>query len=397
MNGYTIQKRKTGKLLAVSLAICSACILVGRLFAMDSETTHRAVAPFTEPEVAVWPTPDPLIEMMDFPSAFDLRQTGGATVAKNQGFSSTCFPCWSFSLIGAAESAIRIATGIEYDLSEQHLLDCNTNGYGCSGGFVDGWTALRNHGAIEEECYPFLNADSPCGQDTCTPVAWISGVYPVPFSVKSIKYALFYHGALSCSMTIYDDIMSYSEGCYSNDGTKSVNHGVVILGWDDSLCNGEGAWIVKNSWGPGWGEDGCVLMKFGTCNIGKHAQWFEYSATQPGTQLHYGLSMPDTTLSAGDRFLLERYTGNPSVDPIQFLECILLDISGTYWFYPDFTMEPAWSDYNAKPGEYRSTVILNFQWPEATPAIHDIRFWGATWDIHSFELLAWDLVEWNAP
>ena len=101
---------------------------------------------------------------MTFPEKFDWREHNGYTEAKDQGGEGECFSCWSYSLIGGVESAIKIATGEDFDLSEQQLIDCNTNGYGCDGGFKDGWTALRDYGAVLESCYPFVADDTDCAE-----------------------------------------------------------------------------------------------------------------------------------------------------------------------------------------------------------------------------------------
>ena len=93
--------------------------------------------------------------------------------------------------------------------------------------------------------------------------------------------------------------MFYQEGCYSKDGTEPINHGVIIVGWDDTMCDGEGAWMVKNSWGTLWGDNGVAYMKYGTCNIGKHSQWFEPAEESPGQAFHYSLFMPNASVTAG--------------------------------------------------------------------------------------------------
>jgi hypothetical protein len=249
-----------------------------------------------------WPSPDPKLDTMSFPISFDWREHGGVTPVKDQGVTPNCYPCWAFSLIGACESAFTIATGDITILSEQQLIDCNTNGFGCNGGFVNGWTALRDYGAVTADCYPFAGEDGECVQSGCEPAGWVAGVYPVPYTVNSLKYALMHHGALSCSMTIYNDIMSYSGGCYENPGTQAINHGVVIIGWDDTMCDGDGAWIVRNSWGTSWGDVGVAYMKYGTANIGRHAQWFEYSPDPVPQGLHYRLFMPTVLLAENDWF-----------------------------------------------------------------------------------------------
>jgi hypothetical protein len=343
-----------------------------------------------------WPFPDPRVESMVFPRSFDWRAENGFTPVKDQGVTPGCYPCWAFSLIGACESVFKIATGIDYDLSEQFLLDCNTSGYGCNGGFVDGWTALRDYGAVTSACYPYTAEADDCHAADCGPAGWIAGVYRVPYSVQSIKYALMYHGCLSCSMTIYNDIMSYSGGCYENPGTRPINHGVVIAGWDDDMCDGEGAWIVRNSWGDDWGEGGVAYMKYGTANIGRHAQWFEYSPVLPGPGLHYGLFMPGTSLGADDWFVLERRYGNASGKTVRFLEIILLDVYGDFWFYPEFSTDFNWVEHTVAPDEYLYEIILLFQWPEHAASFHGVRFYGAALDPAAGSLLAFDMIEWEA-
>ncbi len=218
----------------------------------------------------------------------------------------------------------------------------------------------------------------------------------IPFHtrVNSLKYALLHHGALSCSMTVYNDFMFYSDGCYENPGIKQINHGVVIVGWDDSMCDGTGAWFVKNSWGTGWGDEGVAYMKYGTCNIGRDAQWFEYSDSPVTQHLHYGFFTPDTQLNDGNYFILERNIGNPGSSPIELIEFIVLDACGGFWFYPDFTSEADWTSIAVSNGQYRSEVLLAFQWPAGVTVPGGIRFWGACFGAESFDLLAWSMIEW---
>ena len=85
------------------------------------------------PDDAYWetvPKGGPSQRKDDPPASWDWRALGGVTAVKNQG---SCGSCWAFSTIGVVESAIKIEDGIEEDLSEQHILSCNTAGWGCSG------------------------------------------------------------------------------------------------------------------------------------------------------------------------------------------------------------------------------------------------------------------------
>ncbi|MBN1297998.1 hypothetical protein JXA80_14565 [bacterium] len=387
--------RTRSVLTGFTIIVC----LIADVPSSNGETGHAGQSGYSCPVAGTsadrWPAPDPLVETMTFPAVFDWRVTGGMTPVKDQGMTPGCYPCWAFSLIGAAESAFLIATGIPFSLSEQHLIECNTSGYGCSGGFIDGWTALRDYGAVLSEDYPFTGGENPCSQETCEPVGWVAGAYPVPYSIPSLKYALMVHGCLSCSMTVYSDFMMYSGGCYANPGTKSINHGVVLVGWDDTLCDGAGAWLVRNSWGDGWGDGGVAAMQYGTANIGRHAQWFEVVDEVVPRSLHYRLFMPDTALSAGDRFILESRMGNPTAETIDCLEFIVLDIAGDIWFHPGWTRDVQWDSWMIRSEEYRYHVLLAFDWPPDIILPDTIRFAGACFDAITFELLAWDLVTWH--
>ncbi|MCD4690594.1 T9SS type A sorting domain-containing protein, partial [bacterium] len=84
--------------------------------------------------------------------------------------------------------------------------------------------------------------------------------------------------------TVYTDFHSYSTGCYENPGTNPTNHCMLICGWDDSACDYEGAWLVKNSWDTTWGDGGYVWIKYGTCNVGSNARLLQY---YPGDDIVY--------------------------------------------------------------------------------------------------------------
>ncbi len=207
-------------------------------------------------------------------ASFDWRDYGGVSAVKNQG---GCGSCWDFCAIGALESAVLINESIEYDLSEQQILSCRTQGYGCSGGFPTwAWTYIRENGSALETCMPYEADDTvPCDDEFCQKYAATSDWVDIPNSFDAIKTALAI-GPVTTSFTAYSDFSSYGGGCYENPGTDPTNHCMLIVGWDDDACSGEGAWLVKNSWGDGWGEDGFVWLKYGTCNVGANARLLYY-------------------------------------------------------------------------------------------------------------------------
>ncbi len=210
----------------------------------------------------------------DHPAAFDWRDYGGVSSVKNQ---AGCGSCWLFGAVAALESAVLINEGIEYDLCEQQVLSCRTPGYGCSGGFPTwAWNYIRDNGAALEECMPYEADDTvPCEDEFCQKYAAVNEWVDIPNTEDAIKTALGV-GPVTTSFTVYNDFYSYGSGCYENPGTDPTNHCMLICGWDDDACGGEGAWLVKNSWDTSWGDDGFVWIKYGSCNVGSNARLLYY-------------------------------------------------------------------------------------------------------------------------
>ncbi|NIM99959.1 MAG: hypothetical protein GTO24_18360 [candidate division Zixibacteria bacterium] len=213
------------------------------------------------------------------PPYFDWRDSAGVTPPKDQG---SCGSCWAFGALGALEAMAKIYGGRELDLSEQQILSCRAYGWGCNGGWMSYcYELFQAFGSISEECMPYhANDTDPCIQESCEVLAKITGWTPVANNVDAIKTAVL-KGPVSCAMTVYNDFFSYTGGCYEHEGLDPCNHAVLIVGWDDDYCDGDGAWIVKNSWGPGWGEDGFFRIKYNSCLIGYATDLINYIPAGP--------------------------------------------------------------------------------------------------------------------
>ncbi|MGE5403949.1 MAG: C1 family peptidase, partial [Candidatus Saccharibacteria bacterium] len=205
------------------------------------------------------------------PASFDWRSQGGMTSVKDQG---GCGSCWAFSTCAAMESAIKIKDNITVDLSEQNLVSCNHDGWGCAGGFF----AHKYHvspGAVLESNFPYQGIDAPC--KTCPysykldSYAYISGQSSIP-SVDAMKSAIYQYGPISVAVAADSYFQAYTGGVFDHNYTGSVNHAVLLVGWDDS----KGAWIMKNSWGTDWGESGYMYIKYGVSKIGYGANYVMY-------------------------------------------------------------------------------------------------------------------------
>lgn len=185
----------------------------------------------------------------------------------------TCGSCWSFAAIAAYEAAHHIRNGENADMSEQHVLSCSRAG-SCKGGFYD--TAFKwmlKTGVGTETDIPYQNADGVCKptyKGNYRTVSWgyVSDTQKMPLT-SEIKRAVCRYGVVAAAMAVTDAFTAYTEGVFNENSKEQVNHAVAIVGWDDR----KNAWLVKNSWGPGWGEDGYVWMRYRTNSIGYAASW----------------------------------------------------------------------------------------------------------------------------
>ncbi len=232
-----------------------------------------------------------------FPPVFDWRDSAGVTPAKNQ---KNCGSCWAFGALGALEAMAKIYGGTELDLSEQQILSCKAYGWGCNGGWMGtAYELFQEYGSISEECMPYhANDTDPCIQESCEVLAKVTGWTPVDFDVDAIKTALL-TGPVCGTLTAYDDLSSYTGGCYEHEDTEPLNHAVLIVGWNDTMCDGEGAWICKNSWGQSWGIDGFFYIKYYSCGIGYASDLIDYIPPGPYVTLE-DLTVDDAAGGDGD-------------------------------------------------------------------------------------------------
>ncbi len=205
----------------------------------------------------------------DLPVSFDWRALNGTTPITNQG---SCGSCWAFAAVAQLESFARIYDSRLLDLSEQAVIDCNPHGADCSGGWVESaYYVFWDYGAVAEACMPYTESDGhTCRQDLCEPQARIGPeYYDVPRTVDAVKQAIFDYGPVTSSFYVHNNFYDYTGGCWSYDDASQPNHAMLIVGWNDNLCGGQGAWIVKNSWGLSWGDNGYAYIAYGACGIGE--------------------------------------------------------------------------------------------------------------------------------
>ena len=232
--------------------------------------------------------------LQSLPSRFDWREQveGGLPPVRDQG---SCGSCWAFATVGALECNIKIRDKTSIDLSEQWLVSCNQETvprkWGCSGGWWAHDYFVKNvktdpcgdSGAVLENNFPYEAEDVDCDCpyqhdyfiDRC---AYVGSEHDVP-SVDALKQAIYDFGPVSVAVCASIYFKIYESGVYDYESIcwpGKVNHGVVLVGWDDSMGD-EGAWILRNSWGEDWGEDGYMYIEYGCSMVGYAARYVEYA------------------------------------------------------------------------------------------------------------------------
>lgn len=206
------------------------------------------------------------------PQRFDWTERGIVTPAKDQGSSGTC---WAFAAVGLVEALVRRETGTEVDLSEQYLVS-NIDG-------VSPFLAmefLQTRGVVREEHLPYRGDTSSANTNRRGEfflaeygVTNLSRLSPSD-RVTRIKQVVHEFGPVVANMHLYDDFRRYRSGVYAYDGhspEQAGGHIILITGWvDDRRVVNGGYWIVKNSAGRRWGEDGFGKVAYGQAGLGDY-------------------------------------------------------------------------------------------------------------------------------
>ena len=198
-------------------------------------------------------------------TSIDWRTKGAVTHVKNQG---QCGSCWSFSTTGNTEGQWFLAGNKLVSLSEQIFVSCDTIDDGCKGGLMDNaftWAVEDNKGDfVTAESYPYVSGDGivpACDKAGKTFGAHINGHLNVAHNETDMAAWSFANGPLSIAVDA-TSWQTYTGGVLTNCISKQLDHGVLIVGFDDN--NSPPYWIVKNSWGGTWGEEGYIRVEKGT-------------------------------------------------------------------------------------------------------------------------------------
>lgn len=256
---------------------------------------------------------DPFSEFKDraLPTSWDWRIQDPEIIptVRDQG---PCGSCWAFGTVGVMESALKKGGGPMTDLSEQFLVSCNMDGWDCDGG----WTANKYHhntlgysqtivGAVLESEKPYTATNGSCSVAYNHPYKlddweFITGSeYTMPTN-DQLKNAIYTYGPITAGVCADDGWNYYTGGVYvttANICQGSTNHQIVLVGWDDATQS----WILRNSWGPEWGENGYMRIQYDpagtTSRVGEGTSWVKYQGA---------VAPPPPTLAPIHNLLLEK-------------------------------------------------------------------------------------------
>jgi C1A family cysteine protease len=255
--------------------------------------------------------------------ARDLRDEHVITPAKHQG---CCGACWAFAAITCVETACLLSDPTldpqSFDLSEQHLVSCDTEvwelegfgttrNYGCQGGSAVAFEFIRHYGIATEAVFPYSSGAS-CGNGTCPPsLPSLSGWQVLDWdfvrsdagvpSVAEMKSAIDEYGAIWAGFIVYEDFIDGTGGGFWYEagpgsiyqhlsGARVGAHAVAVIGYDDA----QSCWIAKNSWGESAGpdRDGTFRIAYdAACSFGLNAAWVSvgyFGAPSPVVETTWG-------------------------------------------------------------------------------------------------------------
>lgn len=213
------------------------------------------------------------------PSSIDWRSVENKNYVTGIADQGQCGSCVAFATCAVLESRAKIFKQDPFhviELSEAHLFFCGTTN-GCE----NGWTPAsalkhcRDKGVGLEKDFPYDAKQQRCKE--ISPALHVSRWRRLSNSHER-REAIVRRGPVIGGMVVYGDLLWYRSGVYRPVTAEAIGlHAVAIIGFDDELS----CWLVKNSWGSGWGEGGYCRIGYGTCGIDAQFPFYDPAVSLP--------------------------------------------------------------------------------------------------------------------
>jgi len=201
------------------------------------------------------------VQGSSLPASVDWRQKGYVNAVKNQGQYGDCY---AFATTAALEGQYKKKTGQLVSLSEQQIADCSQaygNKAGNGGNPQNSFDYVKDHGIAYENDYPYIAKDEQCKKVSVSPVK-VSGYTEIAQNDEaSLTNAVASVGPIPVAIDAsLHSFQFYSSGVYSDSKCSSTNldHAVTVVGYGTN--KGQNYFIIRNSWGTTWGEEGYMRM-----------------------------------------------------------------------------------------------------------------------------------------
>jgi len=208
------------------------------------------------------------------PSSFDYRTQWKSCVLPVRNQENTCGSGYAIAVAQTASERMCIASKAQQlvNLSAQELLSCDSNNSGCKSGFLNNSADyLKATGLVDETCLPY-QLDTTCDKMCAEPKRHKIEGYCILFGEEDIKREIVKNGPVVSVTTVHTDFLTYKSGVYvkGEEVPKFQGyHGIKIIGWgvengsELEPNSGNKYWIVQNSWGEDWGENGYARISMG--------------------------------------------------------------------------------------------------------------------------------------
>jgi cathepsin F len=214
------------------------------------------------------------LQTLILPESYDWRLSGIVGPVRNQ---LTCGSCWAFTAVFVIECRYALKYGIIENFSEQQLVNCDYLNNGCQGGITGrafNYLQYYSEGLVRETSLPYVNYKYECNLNNLQPIVKVTDwMFSGTTRESTIAKMLYTYGPLS--VAINAKFLQYYQGGIIDASDYDcniydLNHAVNLVGW--GVENGVKFWIVRNAWGPNWGEGGYfrIARDKGTCGINQY-------------------------------------------------------------------------------------------------------------------------------